>query len=74
MLEIYDRLDPEAPNSKWDFSLFEPDIVVVNLLQNDSWLVNMPEFDEFKIRFGNGPPPDEKYIINAYKQFKETLS
>ena len=39
MPEIYDRLVPTDSKSKWDFSLYRPDIVVVNLFQNDSWLV-----------------------------------
>ena len=68
MPEIYNRLDPRDPNSKWNFSLYSPDIVVINLLQNDSWLVNMPDSEEFKLRFGTKTPDDE-YIINAYQQF-----
>ena len=48
MPEIYDRLDPTDPKSKWDFSFYIPDVVVINLLQNDSWLVNMPDSEEFK--------------------------
>jgi lysophospholipase L1-like esterase len=68
MPEMYDRLNPRDPNSKWNFSLFKPDVVVVNLLQNDSWLVNMPDSDEFKLRFGTDAPTEE-YIINAYQQF-----
>ena len=68
MPEMYDRLNPTDPNSKWDFSLYNPDIVVINLLQNDSWIVNMPDSDEFKMRFGD-ETPDDAYIINAYQQF-----
>ncbi len=68
MPEIYDRLVPDDSTSTWDFSLFTPDVVVINLFQNDSWLVNMPERAEFKNNFGNTPPSDE-YIINAYQQF-----
>lgn len=68
MPEIYDRLDPTDPNSKWNFSFYSPDIVVINLLQNDSWLVNMPDYDEFKTRFGT-EAPDDAYMINAYQQF-----
>lgn len=68
MPEIYDRLNPLNPNSKWDFSLYKPDIVVINLLQNDSWIVNTPENDEYKKRFGN-KAPDAAYIISAYQKF-----
>ena len=53
MPEMYDRLDPENPSSKWDFSKITPDIVVVNLFQNDSWLIEKPDFEQFKARFGN---------------------
>ena len=68
MPEMYDRLNPRDPNSKWKFSLYRPDVVVINLLQNDSWLVNMPDSDEFKRRFGAETPTDE-YIIKSYQQF-----
>jgi len=68
MPEMYDRLVPDDSTSTWDFSLYTPDIVVINLMQNDSWLVNMPERKEFKNIFGNTAPNDE-YIINAYQQF-----
>jgi len=35
MPEMYDRLDPENPASKWDFSRFSPDVGSDQLLQND---------------------------------------
>ncbi len=72
MPEMYDRLIPTDPSSKWDFSLYRPDVVVVNLFQNDSWLVNMPEYDEFKVRFGTEAPNDDE-IIAAYQQFIANL-
>ena len=68
MPEIYDRLIPEDSTSKWDFSNYTPDIVIINLLQNDSWLVEMPEEEEFKAKFGN-KAPEEGEIIDAYKDF-----
>lgn len=68
MPEIYDRLDPTDPESKWDFSDYSPDVVVVNLFQNDSWIVNLPELDEFKKRFGT-EAPDEEQLIDAYQDF-----
>jgi hypothetical protein len=68
MPDIYDRLNPADSTSQWDFSLYEPDVVVVNLFQNDSWLVNMPERDEFKKNFGE-KSPSEEYLIHAYQQF-----
>jgi hypothetical protein len=68
MPDIYDRLNPNNENSKWNFSLYQPDIVVINLFQNDSWLVNMPNRKEFKDKFNNTSPTDQ-YIINSYKEF-----
>lgn len=68
MPEIYDRLVPEDSTSKWDFSNYTPDIVIINLFQNDSWLVEMPEEEEFKAKFGNKAPEDGE-IIAAYKDF-----
>lgn len=68
MPEIYDRLNPSDAFNKWDFSLYQADIVVINLFQNDSWLVNRPEREEFKQNFGK-TPPSEEYIINAYQEF-----
>jgi len=72
MPEMYDRLDANDPNSKWDFSKFTPDIVVINLFQNDSWIVNKPDNAQFKARFGSAPPTPE-FIINAYQQFVKTV-
>lgn len=72
MPQLFDRLVPEDPKSKWDFSLYQPNIVVVNLFQNDSWLVNMPEKEEFKVTFGN-TPPSENYLITAYQNFIRKL-
>lgn len=68
MPEIYNRLDPTDTASVWDFSRVQPDIVVVNLFQNDSWLVNIPDHEYFKERFGT-VRPDEKKIIQSYKNF-----
>ena len=72
MPEMYDRTDPEDPNSKWDFSKYTPDVVVINLLQNDSWLVNMPEHPQFKARFGSASP-DESTIIQSFQNFVKEI-
>lgn len=66
--EIYDRVDPNDSNSKWDFSSYIPDIVVVNLFQNDSWIVNQSNHEEFKARFGTIKPTDD-FMIKAYADF-----
>lgn len=72
MPEMYDRTDPTDSTSKWDFSKYTPDIVVINLFQNDSWIVTRPEYGEFKHRFGT-QAPDSTTIIEAYKNFVSTI-
>ena len=72
MPEMYDRLDPTDPTSKWDFSKYTPDLVIINLLQNDSWIVNMPGNEQFKRKFGS-KTPDGTFIINAHKNFVQTI-
>jgi hypothetical protein len=59
---MYDRLAPKNPASHWNFSSWTPDIVVVNLLQNDSWL--LPRRKQ---------PPSGQQIIDAYADFIHSL-
>jgi hypothetical protein len=72
MPEVYDRLDPLDPASKWDFSVMQPDVVVINLFQNDSWIVKMPDHESFKARFGT-KAPTETEIVAAYKDFVQRI-
>ena len=72
MPEMYDRLDPSDANSKWDFSKYTPDLVVVNLFQNDSWIVTRPDNTEFKARFGTQAPSAEQ-IVAAYRDFIKSV-
>lgn len=72
MPEMYDRLDPTDSTSRWDFNNYTPDIVVINLFQNDSWIVNMPDNEQFKKRFGT-KSPDENFIIASYKNFVSSV-
>ena len=72
MPEMYDRLNPNDPLSKWDFTAYTPDVVVINLFQNDSWLILKPEHEQFKNRFGS-TPPNEAFIIQAYKNFVASI-
>jgi len=72
MSEMYDRLDATDPNSKWDFSKYKPDVVVINLFQNDSWIVKLHDNEQFKARFGAAPPTPE-FIINAYSSFVKSV-
>ncbi len=68
MPEMYGRLDPSDSASQWDFKKVTPDVVVVNLMQNDSWLVKMPDHPSFIQRFGT-TPPDAQTIMSAYEGF-----
>ena len=72
MPEMYDRLDATDPNSKWNFSKYTPNVVVINLFQNDSWITNMPNNEQFKARFGSTPPSPD-FIIKAYRDFVKTI-
>lgn len=72
MPEIYNRLDPTDPKSRWDFSKYTPDVVVINLFQNDSWLVERPEHEEFKRQFGTVKPTDD-FIIDSYAAFVRSI-
>jgi hypothetical protein len=72
MPEMYDRLDATDSLSKWDFTKYTPDLVVINLFQNDSWIVEQPNNPQFKARFGTTPPKSE-FIINAYRNFVKSV-
>ncbi len=71
MDEMYYRLDPNNPASFWDYSQVTPNVVVINLFQNDSWLVDMPDYYKFST-FGTEKPSDE-FLINAYKEFLQKI-
>lgn len=65
MPDYYDRLDardPPQPSERWEFSTWVPDVVVINLFQNDSWLTSRME-----------PPPTVDEIIAAYIDFVEKI-
>lgn len=68
MPELYNRLDPNDSLSRWDFKKVTPQVVVINLMQNDRWLINMPDHQSFKKRFGVKPPSGSQ-ITEAYKRF-----
>jgi len=72
MPEEYYRFNPNDSNSKWDFTKKEPDIVVVNLFQNDSWLVNQPNNEQYKRRFGTMAPTKQQ-TIESYVSFLKTI-
>lgn len=62
MPQMYDRLSPRDPHSHWDFAKWTPNIVVINLLQNDSWLLPKEKH-----------PPSAKKIIAAYGRFVRSI-
>ena len=72
MPEMYNLLDASNPKSLWDFKKYTPDVVVVNLFQNDSWIVKQPNNGQFKARFGTTPPTPE-FIIAAYRDFIKSI-
>lgn len=72
MPEMYDRLNPGDSCSIWDFSKFTPDVVVINLFQNDSWLTKNTKHEQFKYRFGT-TPPDENKIVKSYQDFVSNI-
>ncbi|WP_310557998.1 SGNH/GDSL hydrolase family protein [Flavobacterium sp.] len=72
MPDIYDLTDPHDINTKWNFNNYTPDVVVINLFQNDSWLVNKPTHEEFKRKFGS-QKPNEDFIIKSYENFVKSI-
>jgi hypothetical protein len=72
MPEMYDLIDGNDKTRKWDFAKYQPDVVVVNLFQNDSWLVKQPNHAEFKARFGT-TAPTETQIISAYSDLVRNI-
>jgi len=72
MPEMYNRLDATDSTSKWNFAKYTPDLVIINLFQNDSWLVEKPDNAQFKARFGATAPTPE-FIISAYSNFVKTI-
>ncbi|MDX6766120.1 MAG: GDSL-type esterase/lipase family protein [Candidatus Methylacidiphilales bacterium] len=55
---IYDRALPMSSETLWDFSKWTPQVVVVNILQNDKWTAKDVPAEDF---------------IRVYRQFLQTL-
>lgn len=72
MAEVYNRLSVDNSKILWDFKKFTPEIVVINLFQNDYKIVNNKANKEFKRRFGKIPPTPE-FIIRKYQDFVKDL-
>lgn len=66
MPQFYDQLNAVGDNdSQWDFSRWTPDLVVINLFQNDSWLVDR----EKRLQ----PIPSDAQRVQAYVDFVRTI-
>jgi len=66
MPQYYDQLSGVGDNdSQWDFSRWTPDVVVINLFQNDSWLIDR----EKRLR----PIPSDEERVQAYVDFVRTI-
>jgi lysophospholipase L1-like esterase len=66
MPDFYDQLNAVGNNdSKWDFSSWTPDVVVINLMQNDHWLI-----DDHKRLV---PMPSDAQRVQAYRQFVQKI-
>lgn len=62
MPQFYDQLNAVGNNdSHWDFSSWTPDVVVINLFQNDNWLIDR----EKRLK----PAPSDEQRIQAYVDF-----
>lgn len=72
MPELYYRHDPTNEKSHWDFKSAQKDLVIVNLFQNDSWIVKMPKNEQYKNRFANQAPTKD-FIIESYAAFVSKL-
>lgn len=72
MPEIYNLTNPADSSTTWDFSKYRPDVVVVNLTQNDAAIVTRPDHIEFKRRFGSTAPTEE-VIISTYGNFIKSI-
>ena len=66
MPQFYGQLSAVGVNdSKWDFSSWTPDVVVINLFQNDAWLIDR----EHRLT----PAPSDEQRVQAYVDFVKTI-
>ncbi len=66
MPQFYDQLSAVGNNdSRWDFSQWTPDVVVINLFQNDKWLIDR----EKRLK----PAPTDEQRIAAYKDLVKKI-
>lgn len=66
MPQFYDQLSAVGNNdTKWDFTQWTPDLVLINLLQNDSWLIDR----EKRLQ----PIPNDAARVQAYINFVRSI-
>ena len=66
MPDFYDQVSAVGDNdTHWDFASWTPDVVVINLLQNDSWLIGR----DHKLK----PEPDDAARVAAYEAFVKRI-
>ncbi len=66
MPQYYDQLSAKLNNDTvWDFNQWTPDLVVINLFQNDSWLIDQHK----RIQ----PIPTDAQRIRAYMDFVRSI-
>jgi hypothetical protein len=66
MPQFYGQLSAVGKNdTRWDFSRWTPDVVVINLFQNDKWLIDQ----QHRIK----PDPTDAQRVDAYLAFVRTI-
>ncbi|MCF2947104.1 GDSL-type esterase/lipase family protein [Paraglaciecola aquimarina] len=66
MPQFYDQINADGNNnSQWNFSQWTPDVVVINLMQNDSWLID----NEKRLQ----PIPSDEQRIAHYQDFVSSI-
>lgn len=66
MPQFYDQVSAVGDNdTKWDFTQWTPDLVMINLFQNDSWLIDR----EKRLL----PIPDDAARVQAYINFVRSV-
>jgi len=66
MPQFYDQLNAVGRNdTRWDFSAWTPQVVVINLFQNDKWLVE----EQHRLV----PEPNDEQRVQAYVDFVSSI-
>ncbi len=66
MPQFYSQLNAVGKNeTRWDFSSWTPQVVVINLFQNDRWLIER----EHRLK----PEPTDQQLIQAYAEFVRSV-